>query len=488
MFDKVITATQFSTEDAASFFQNISSESFRNDVSFVSVMRALLYSRMPKEESVSVSFHRYTLSAKIIADYGEESALSNIAENFNLDSSGRIRIVSLQGTEDDNKAVFAALQNGFEKKTGYTHVLKFTEWFKMAFRTQLYINDEKKSAIVFVDRLSIKKLHVLLIGIPVMLPWYFSREIGFTEDENKLLESFGNADASYFEQAIAKLAKQFDFRTAKIRRLLHGFETKYERERARILRSEIDSIDAQISDLNRRIGEYLRQKDDKNISLIGLNSRIEAGISDEDSEIMRYFVENEDVLVESVSDSELVFSTRQFLEFYDEDYVELTLDNTHAQCYSRTNYNREDTKRLLKAIFLDHTLKVLACASYSLRLRGSVCGNSYRDYRDPMFANCIPNPHIQYHACLGGYEQSMNRFLQNRNYIGAIDQCIASCKSLNWRDGVVIEEFFRDLLKDDNGVKHCIMLPDGRFVGAAAAIEWLKQQEEHKDEQETQGA
>ena len=482
LFDKVITATQFTSPGAVQFFQNITGESFRNDVSFVSVLRALLHSRMPKEESVSVAFHRCAQSAKSIAEYGEEKVVGSIADSYDLSETGRIRIVSMQAGEEDNKAVMAALQNCFEKKTGYTNVVKFAEWFKMAFRTQLDINDEKKSAVVFLDRLSIKKLHVMLIGIPVILPWYFSREVGFTEDEHKLLESFGNEDA------IEKLAAQFDFRSARVRQLLQGFETKYERERARVIQDEIRSIDSQIADLSRRIGDYLRQKDDKSITLIGLNCRIESGVSDEDSEIMRYFIENENVLVDSVSDSELVFSTRQFLEFFDEDYVELTLDNTYAQCYSRSNFNREDTKRLLKAIFLDHTLMVQTCASYSLRLRGSVCGNSYRDYSDPMFVHCIPNPHIQYHACLGGYEQSMINFLRNRNYIGAIDQCIASCKSLNWRDGVVIEEFFKDLLRDANGRKTCIMLPDGRFVDASTAIAWLKEQEEHKDEQEAQGA
>lgn len=488
LFDKVITATQFTSAGANAFFPNIISEPFRNDVSFVSVLRAFLHSRMPKEESVSASFHRCNLTAGYISENGEKAAAANVAENYDLRERGHIWFVSMQAGQDDNNAVLVALQNHFEEASSYTHVPKFTEWFKMAFKTQLFINDERKSAVVFVDRLSIKKLHVLLIGVPVMLPWYFSREVGFTEDENRLLESFGNPDASYFEQAIEKLSRQFDFRSARVRQMLRGFETRYERERARAIKTEIDNIDSQINDLNRRIGDYLRQKDDKNVTLIGLNCRIEAGVSDEDSEIMRYFIENENVLVENVTDSEMVFSTRQFLEFCDEDYVELTLDNGHSQCYSHTNYGREDTKRLLKAIFLDHILKIQTCASYSLRLRGTVCGNSYRDYNDPMFVNCIPNPHIQYHACLGGYEQSMNRFLQNRNYIGAIDQCVASCKSLNWRDGVVIKEFFKDLLMDANGRKTCIMLPDGRFVGAADAIDWLKKQEEHKDEQEAQGA
>lgn len=487
MFDKTIAVTQFTSPAAGEIFQNITGESYRNDVSFLSVMRALLYSRMPKEESINLTFFRKTLSASHVVENGPEAATMAIIDGLDMDEPGQLRIISLQAGDADNDVCLGAVQDSFEKLyQGYAFVPKFTEWFKKAFKTQLYINSEKKSALILVDRMSIKKLHVLLVGIPVALPWYFSREVGFTEEEDRLLKSFANSDPSFFEQALDALAGHYDFRSADIRRKLSGFELRYEREYSSTVKKEIEDIDGRIADYSRRISDLLQQKDDKNIMLIGLMQRINAGVSEEESEIMQYFIQNQDVFIEAVTDSELVFRTRQFLEFFDEDYVELALDNSNAECYLNTNYTRGDTRRLLKAIFLDHILKVQVCATYTLRMRGTVRGVSYADYNTVDFAHCMPNPHIHYHACLGNYELSMNRFLQNRNYIGAIDQCIASCKSLNWRDYTVIKEFFRDLLKDANGKKSCIQLPDGRFVDAESAIAWLKENEVKQNEQEAQ--
>ena len=51
----------------------------------------------------------------------------------------------------------------------------------------------------------------------------------------------------------------------------------------------------------------------------------------------------------------------------------------------------------------------------------------------------IPNPHIDRYSCLGNYERTMNERLMENDAIGAIEQCISSCKSLNFSDSTVME-------------------------------------------------
>lgn len=80
---------------------------------------------------------------------------------------------------------------------------------------------------------------------------------------------------------------------------------------------------------------------------------------------------------------------------------------------------------------------------------------------------------------MGNYQRAINELLKNHNYIGAIEQCVASCRSLNFADSTVMQEFMRRLygLSDYNVNIRCIELPDGRVVEPKEAIVWLKEQE-----------
>lgn len=76
----------------------------------------------------------------------------------------------------------------------------------------------------------------------------------------------------------------------------------------------------------------------------------------------------------------------------------------------------------------------------------------------------------------------------NRDYIGALEQCVASCKSLNWGDSTVMGTFMNTMWNSDDGYNNrCIELPDGRVVKPAEAIKWLEQQEA-ENEQTTEEA
>lgn len=130
----------------------------------------------------------------------------------------------------------------------------------------------------------------------------------------------------------------------------------------------------------------------------------------------------------------------------------------------------------MRAIFVDRKIRLRFCAAYEFDLQGQVTGLNNHEFEQSVFGTYMPNPHIQQYHCLGNYAQQINLFLQQQNYIGAIEQCIASCISLNWNDWTVIEKFLSVLLQDAWGVQRCIELPDGSVVSATDAIEWLKAQ------------
>ncbi len=66
--------------------------------------------------------------------------------------------------------------------------------------------------------------------------------------------------------------------------------------------------------------------------------------------------------------------------------------------------------------------------------------------------------------------------------IGAVEQCIASAKSLNFHDSPVMGAFMRKFYSRDT--KPFIELPDGTLVTAYDAVKWIKEQEVKAREEE----
>lgn len=239
----------------------------------------------------------------------------------------------------------------------------------------------------------------------------------------------------------------------------------------------------EIQRLNDSIGQYLRQQRDYENQLLGLEMKIQQ--SDGDSEIMEYFLCNDHLVLVDVSDTTMRFVARDRLTYFDEDFARRVIDNDGSYVYRPdgrgcNNYiPAEDMKMLMEEIFLEQRLYVRFCAAYEFQLEGNVralmgysYGSEFREY--------MPNTHIDRHSCLGSYSKTINECLRRHNYIGAIEQCIASCKSLNFGDGIVMSEFMSAMygLSGYQANNRCIELPDGRIVTPKEAIEYLKQEKE----------
>ena len=78
---------------------------------------------------------------------------------------------------------------------------------------------------------------------------------------------------------------------------------------------------------------------------------------------------------------------------------------------------------------------------------------------------------------MGNYIEPINRALQKRDYITALEQCIASAKSLNFHDSTVMENFVRQFTSNSGGSYKALELPDGRVVTPRDAIKWIEEQE-----------
>ena len=147
----------------------------------------------------------------------------------------------------------------------------------------------------------------------------------------------------------------------------------------------------------------------------------------------------------------------------------------------------KDAQMLYKAIFIDRTLKLRMCAAYIINT-SSMRAGGVAAYPYGVEYDChMANPHIDYHSCIGTYSQIFTDCLKNHDYIGCIENTIASALSLNLSDFTVLGEFIR-LLWSPKGTDRsttnstkCIELPNGVCVHAKDAVAWLKEEAERKE-------
>lgn len=488
MFKTAITTNDLVNDTANSFFRNIYGDPYNNDISFVSTLRALVAPRMSEDDQLSVRFQRTSYSASAIGEIATTSMVRSICEYFCADDVGSIYIHSFENpAQDSNYACLELMKSTFCKTYhGWHRLEKVTEFYKKQFLTMCFINPEKKSVAIFIDSMDMRKMHYLQCSIFAFLPWYFDPKKGVSEIEMELINSLREKTSGKYEDVIARIASQYDFRTARIRQLLSGFETNFERIECDKIRDQLDMVRNNIESLNNQIGVLLYTKNDLDIKLLGLETKISN--SSEDSEIMEYFLCNDRLVLMSVTDTSMLFGVKTYIEYFNEDMVESVLRNKNSYIYAPDgrSCNRyipaESMEKLIKAIFIDQTLRIRVCAAYKFDLNGSVSARQHFNF-DHNFHDCMPNPHIDGYRCLGNYQKTINELLAKRDYITAIEQCVASAKSLNFGDSPVMNLFFRAIYKlDCNYNNKCIELPDGKVVDPNGAIAWIEEQESGENE------
>lgn len=480
MFKTSIASTPMTTDAANSFFKNIGGQTFGSDNSFLATLRALVAPRMKEEDSIFLRFGRSDYSSSQISNVPIDHVVSAICSSYELsEARNQIAVHSFTADHESNLANMSAIEKLPACYSGYYQLDKVKAFYRKSFSVDCYINPEFKNVIIFVDNLDNKKLHYLQVSILAFLPWYFNPEEGVSDIEMQLIYSLRESSPEKYQNCLAKIAEQYDFRTARIRQLLSGFETRYEKIEVENVRNSIRSTDTTINQYNDEIGVLLGRRNELCIKLMGLERKIAEG--GEDSEIMEYFLCNNRLVLEDVTNTDMYFCVKDYLTYFDREMAEQYINNDRSFVYSNhRGESVEKMKKLMYEIFVSEEprLRIKMCAAYRFNLNGNV-GTQGGHRFSYEFSDCMPNPHIDRYNCIGNYERTINQLLMNRDYIGALEQCVASCKSLNWGDSIVMETFMKTMwgTSGDGYNNKCIELPDGSVVKPNDAIKWLEQQE-----------
>lgn len=479
MFKSSVSSTMLTSEAANMFFPNIRGENYAGDCTFLATLRALVAPRLPDGESIYLSFGKSDYSESVISGTPVKQMVDAICRNM-LRDNGQIYIHNLcNRDEGQNVANIELLKSKFcDVYDGWQYLDKIALFYQKSFKVICFINPNTQSVALFVSNLNMQKLHYLQAATLALFPWYFDPKNGVSETELALVQSFRERSAENYLNCIAEIAKQYDFESGRIRHLLSQFETAYERGECERVRLEIQRADSTIGDYNNKISDWLRKRNDLCIRLLGLERRIEDGV---ESEIMEYFLCNRRLYLESVDRNYMYFAVRDYLSYFDEDAAQSYIDRDNGYFYQScgrgdNSITKDDMKKLLTAIFIEQTLKIRFCAAYYFDLSGHVNAQSHHEF-GPEFNGYMPNPHIQEYSCMGNYSRTINDALHRRDYITALEQCIASAKSLNFHDSTVMRNFVEQFVRNDGTAYKAIELPDGRVVAPKDAIEWFKEQE-----------
>ena len=499
MFSKEITGLTLANEIASSLFRNINGTKYRNDESFVATLRALLYSRVPKEESIILKRTSTSHRAGSLHGVSPKECVRAFLRESSTDilygyESGVLLIHSFDGSDDDNTACFAMLDEGMSKAAkesgDYRPMADLAAWIEQEakFRSRIYMSEKFHNIIIFVEKLNMKRWHLLESLIPRYFPWYF-KSSPLADEEKKLLATLTTRYAPKYEEMIQEFAKRFDFRTQVIRNKLTGFETHFDRRKLENVRTQIEHTNNQIRNLEQQFSTCYQQINDLRTQEYGLLYKIEHGGGEESSELLEYFLCNKSLQLMNVRNGLIEFVVTTTVANFDPDSAEAVIRNKRSHFYEyieNTRINPDQAERLLTEIFLKETMKIRVCAAYKLNFdTGSYEAVAGYNFPQDILMDHTPNQHIQAFHCLGGNEATIRASMRARDYVGAVAACVQSAKSVNVLEGATSGRMAQEMFS--NGVGRVIEMPDGSTKTPADAIKWLEEQDveaKKKKEQE----
>lgn len=485
MFRKNITSTPFTTDAANSFFGGIIDGGTYpgGDVSFLATVRALIYPRMKEGDKLSVKFSRSSYGASTLDGNPAERVLNAmVGDRAGNDAyTDAIEIHSLSsGSADNNKAIMDRVVRAkfLEKYPGFQRVEKIHDFYAKSFDVECYVNADRRCTYVFVGGTDIRKLHYLQASTLVFFPWYFDPSAGVSKDEMELMYSLRETLSDKYEACLAKMAEKYDFRSASIRKILEGFEGKRLKMQKSSYTTRLAEIDESIKEFNNRIAALLSDRENACIYLLGLENKLSSGSGE--NEMMDYFLANKSLHLISQRHDTLTFVVKDYVEYFDPDLATSTIENKRSFVYATSHGNgisADDMQMLLHEIFVGENprVRLKVCAAYEMSLSGSVEALSHYEF-GAEFSDCMPNPHINQYSCMGGYTGVINELAQKCDYIGIVEQCVASARNLNWGDSTVMRRFM-EFLWGGCGSQKFLELSDGAVVGPVEAVAWLKGQE-----------
>lgn len=419
-----------------------------NDTVCLATARALLFNRLPEDQIFTLRFIG--------------------VPNWPIDDADLPNSYTVLATDGYQVKAneFAAAHPQYEELKKHEEYL--AKWVECGILT----DKEHMSAVIFAKEMDLRKLHMLMSLFPAFVKKPFELK-PLTDEEKQLCVSLTKRTASDFESAIAQIIRTIGLEQEINEDFLKKF-ANVELERA--LQSSKNRVTECEEDLEANITAYREIVEQLNEAKV----RYEALLlrpKNESTELVDYFRRHKNLELVTVQDETIKFYVKTTLEWFDLDfYRRASANGSIFRFDAPAPFNDQgNCELLMNAIFSDDPeFKIRLCAFYALNTDVGVVRNY--DYPEYLLREYMPNPHLQYHSCLGSYRDAIRDALRNSNYIGAIEQCVASCQSINLAEtGATFHPFMSNLCRAS--AKHKVLVDrDGKAYTPKEALKKLKEQ------------
>lgn len=455
------------------------------DNTILATLRALLFGRIGAEESLTVK--RAEIDSTRFIGKTKNSSKKTVFESFIAFKDRNIlNFLCLKGSNEDAETVISFFDKHFAvygSSMGWQYQeLKDVETYirgKLELPVSIWVDEGTNRALIVINEMSLRVWHFMQTFTTRLLPGFF-REKPKTETETALLKSLTERTSSTYMKLMEEIASREDIRSY----MTHGLLVNFERDQRKLAcdRAEEKRIRAaeQLSRINDSYIQAVRALNEATLRYEGAKALLES--QEENNELFEYFSDNRSLELISAKEGTMEIIVRTFLDIYDPDlYARFArkgdifkhYDDVHKEVFQ----SEENRKLLLDHIFsANPDLRIRMCAYYRLDLNDCACySESARTYPDSC-KDYLPNPHLNFHNCLGDYRPMINESLRNGNLIAALEQCIASAKSVNLAETSMTFRPMLEMLMNWRG--KVLVNRDGEAMTPEEALAWIKQKGE----------
>lgn len=474
MFNDVIAELTLTSEIANRAMENITGGTYQNDVTMLAVARLLLY---PRAEKLHINVLADGISRGMDREE-KEPYHAELKRQLLPERSDELRVVYFNTA---SRADFDYLaEHGLEVFEGYSAAESSELAQKIVShaiasqrRILLYHNPDNRTAILLINRMTIATMHALASIINVLVPWCFSGK-PYSDSEKELMVCLGYKKDSKdeFVGLIEKLtAEVIDLQSEAKKMYLEGFERANLEARKKSVEQNLEHTRREIKNYINTLNSLYERMELQNAELTGLVN----GVSGVENVLMDYFLSNKSLYVERRDGSRIYYYVARELFDFDIDLFKTSMKNSNGMIYSAWRYNdgritKDEYLDLLRAIFEKGTVRVKFVSKWYV---GFGCGIQPCDNAEfpAQFNDYLPNPHLQYHGCTGGFSSHLSEAAAKHDYVMAVDITSAETGNLNLNDSVVFPKFLRDVLQCRT---KAFVLPDGSNVTLEEAVTFVK--------------
>ena len=438
------------------------------DYTLTSLGVAMLRPRVEKYSGIKGVYLNFEKKANCIHDF--------VARNFEYGLTFCYYTYSID--ECDDKFINEKLADYSEKK----NIRQFVKE-QANIDCQVFVHKNKDLAVVFINKREMRFYHLMMTFVSLYFPKAF-KEHPMTEIDYKLVKTFSKKEKDPFVACIQEMVAPY---IPEFRKLQLGFLiNEMHQVKIRKAKQDVDNQRAAVEDFAERYSNAIETL--KNFIVIYEGMMATQQKDDTEEEFVEYLSENKCIRNLEISGNNLCFSVATILNNYNEAAWETfskrgSIYDGNYKCTLPEIFKDQNNRKLvLDSIFSENPkLLVKIAGNYKVNLdRCRVSTDKYYNYvdHDPLYKSYIPNPHLKLFGCLGGYEGRVANELYERNYIGAVEMCIASAGSVDLDE---TEQTFRPFLGWILSSKEKILrTKDGLEMTPEEALVWLIDKEKEK--------